>query len=118
MREALVKSGRPKLSVIDFDNSGITQRLTDFTNYPHRHRTRFDSNGQSLKDCNWPSCFIVKLSSSGNGLGAAGRRDVRDLPVLWATPSSDGFMMTCPSVLGAGREGATSPINPRRFGYE
>ena len=46
VREALVKSGRPKLSVIDFDNSGITRRLTDFTNYPHRHRTRFDSNGQ------------------------------------------------------------------------
>ena len=108
-----MKSGRPKLSVIDFDNSGITQRLTDFTQYPHRHRTRFDSNGQIL-------LFLgsLKLSSPGNGLGAAGRRDVRDLPVLWATPSSDGFLMTCPSVLGAGREGATSPIMPRRFGYE
>ena len=55
---------------------------------------------------------------AGQGRGVAGRRDVRDLPVLWATPSSDGLMMTCPSVLGAGREGATSPIMPRRFGYE
>ena len=64
------------------------------------------------------SSSSLTLCFPGNGLGAAGRRDVRDLPVLWATPSSDGFMMTCPSVLGAGREGATSPIMPRRFGYE
>ena len=28
---------------------------------------------------------------------------MRDLPVLWATPSPSGFMMTCPSVLGPGR---------------
>ena len=52
-----MKSGRPKLSVIDFDNSGITQRLTDFTNYPHRHRTRFDSNGQ----INYPSLPSLAL---------------------------------------------------------
>ena len=40
---------------------------------------------------------------TGNGLGVAGTRDMRDLPVLWATPSPSGFMMTCPSVLGPGR---------------
>ena len=36
---------------------------------------------------------------SGNGLGVAGTRDpVLDLPMLWATPSPSGFLMTSPSV--------------------
>ena len=54
----------------------------------------------------------------GNGLGVAGTRDLRDLPMLWATPSESGFMVTCPSVMGPGRSGATSPIQPRKYGYE
>ena len=48
VREALVKCGPPKLSEINFDNSEITARLTDINNYPHRHRSRFDSNGEYL----------------------------------------------------------------------
>ena len=39
----------------------------------------------------------------GNGLGVAGTRDLRDLPVLWATPSPSGFMMTSPSLMGPSR---------------
>ena len=41
-----MKCGRPQLTLIDFDKSEITQRLTDVNNYPHRHRTRFDSAGE------------------------------------------------------------------------
>ena len=78
----------------EFDCSGLTHRLTDVNNYGHRHRSRFDSNG--------------------NGVGT---RDLRDLPMLWPSPSSDGFLASLPSVMGAGRSGATSPIAPRKFGY-
>ena len=46
-----------------------------------------------------------------------GTRDTRDFPMLWPTPSSDGFLASLPSFLGAGRSGATSPIAPRKFGY-
>ena len=38
----------------------------------------------------------------------------RDLPMLWPQPTNDGFMMTCPSVFNAGREGATSPSSGRK----
>ena len=93
VREALVLCGKPQRPVQSFPTSSITSRLTDVSKYGATHRRRFDS--------------------SGNGLGMAGRRDIRDLPVLWPEPSSDGFLMTCPSATGAGREGATSPNGPR-----
>ena len=94
VREALVQCGKPKSTMIEFDSSKLTNRLTDVSNYGHRHRTRFDCNG--------------------NGLG---NQRFRDLPLLWPSPSSDGFLTSCPSALGAGRSGATSPIVPRKFGY-
>jgi len=94
VREALVSCGKPKNSIIEFDTSKLMCRLTNINNYGHRHRSRFDANG--------------------NGLGT---RDPRDLPVLWPAPSPEGFLSACPSVMGAGRSGATSPNAPRRFGY-
>ena len=97
VREALVRCGKPNNTKTEFDNSELTCRLTDIRNYGHRHRSRFDSNG--------------------NGLGVEGTRDLRDLPMLWPSPSSAGFLVSCPSVMGAGRSGATSPIAPRKFGY-
>ena len=48
VRDALLRCGKPKNSMIEFDNSHITMRLTDYNNYPHRHRSRFDSNGKVL----------------------------------------------------------------------
>ena len=47
MRDSLLRCGKPKTSMIEFDNSDITLRLTDYNNYPHRHRSRFDSNGDT-----------------------------------------------------------------------
>ena len=85
--------GKPHRPVKGFDTSSLTNRLTDVSKYGGTHRQRFDS--------------------SGKGLGMAGRRDIRDLPILWPKPSADGFLMTCPSATGAGREGATSPHGPR-----
>ena len=41
----LFRCGKPKTSLIEMDNSDITLRLTDYNNYPHRHRSRFDNNG-------------------------------------------------------------------------
>ena len=35
--------------MIEMDNSDITLRLTDYNNYPHRHRSRFDNNGDHSK---------------------------------------------------------------------
>ena len=93
MREALVLCGKPQRPAQGFDTSSLTNRLTDVSRYGGTHRQRFDS--------------------SGNGLGMAGRRDIRDLPILWPEPTADGFLMTCPSATGAGREGATSPNGPR-----
>ena len=55
-----------------------------------------------------------RFDSRGRGLGVAGRRDIRDLPKLWAAPSTDGLLMTCPSAISVGREGATSPLAPLR----
>ena len=51
-----------------------------------------------MTKCDYDHILII-----GNGLGVAGTRDLRDLPVLWATPSASGFMMSCPSVLEPGR---------------
>ena len=85
--------GKPQRPAQNYSTSSLTCRLTDVSKYGGTHRQRFDS--------------------SGNGLGVAGRRDIRDLPVLWPKPSSDGFLMTCPSATGAGREGATSPNGPK-----
>ena len=39
------RCGKPKTSLIEMDNSELTLRLTDYNNYPHRHRSRFDDNG-------------------------------------------------------------------------
>jgi len=94
VREALILCGKPSRPSLPFDKSALTTRLTDTSRYGGTHRQRFDSNGQ--------------------GLGVAGRRDIRDLPMLWPQPTSDGFIMTCPSVLKAGREGATSPNGLRK----
>ena len=88
--------------MIEFDSSDITMRLTDYNNYPHRHRSRFDSNG-GYDNFRNSRKYLNFMFVTGNGLGVAGTRDMRDLPVLWATPSPSGFMMTCPSVLGPGR---------------
>ena len=93
VREALVLCGKPQRPVNNFQTSSVTSRLTDVSKYGGTHRQRFDS--------------------SGNGLGMAGRRDIRDLPILWPEPTADGFLITCPSATGAGREGATSPNRPR-----
>ena len=89
VRQALVQCGKPRNSLIEFDSSELTTRLTDVSSYPHRHRSRFDCNGV--------------------GLGVAGTRDLRDLPLLWATASSEGLLVTCPSVLGAGRSCSPAP---------
>ena len=43
------RCGKPKTSMIEMDNSDITLRLTDYNNYPHRHRSRFDNNGDHSK---------------------------------------------------------------------
>ena len=44
----LFRCGKPKTSLIEMDNSDITLRLTDYNNYPHRHRSRFDNNGAHI----------------------------------------------------------------------
>lgn len=94
VREALVLCGKPARPVQDFDTSSIMARLTDVSLYGGTHRRRFDAKGK--------------------GLGMSGRRDVRDLPTLWPSPSASGFMATVPSsVPTPGREGATSPFAPR-----
>ena len=51
VRAALLRCGKPKTSMIEMDNSSITLRLTDYNNYPHRHRSRFDSNGGCVGSC-------------------------------------------------------------------
>ena len=58
MREALVLCGKPSRPVLPFSRSSLTNRLTDTNRYGGTHRLRFDSNGQ--------------------GLGMAGRRDIRE----------------------------------------
>ena len=58
MREALVLCGKPSRPVLPFSKSSLTNRLTDTNRYGGTHRLRFDSNGQ--------------------GLGMAGRRDIRE----------------------------------------
>ena len=56
VREALVLCGKPSRPILPFAKS--SGRLTDVTRYGGTHRLRFDSNGQ--------------------GLGVAGRRDIRE----------------------------------------
>ena len=56
VREALVLCGKPSRPMLPFAKS--SGRLTDVTRYGGTHRLRFDSNGQ--------------------GLGVAGRRDIRE----------------------------------------
>ena len=58
VREALVLCGKPSRPVLPFSKSSLTNRLTDTNRYGGTHRLRFDSNGQ--------------------GLGVAGRRDIRE----------------------------------------
>ena len=58
--------------------------------------------------------FRQRFDSNGRGRGMEGRRDTRDLPILWPTPSSNGFLLTSPSAVPVGREGATSPLSPRQ----
>ncbi|XP_023320703.1 nucleolin isoform X2 [Eurytemora carolleeae] len=94
IHEALVLCGKPQLPITKFDTSSLTTRLTDSSMYGGTHRQRFDSNG--------------------HGRGMEGRRDKRDLPILWPTPSSNGFLITSPSAVPVGREGATSPRSPRK----
>ena len=49
VRDSLLNCGIPKKnSMIEFDNSEITLRLTDHNQYPHRHRSRFDSQGDTF----------------------------------------------------------------------
>ena len=79
VREALILCGKPSRPVLPFDKSALTNRLTDVSRYFELVLVMKCHPQGIFYFCRYGGTHRLRFDSKGQGLGMAGRRDIRNI---------------------------------------